>query len=208
MRFAQRPSNVGADVAKDEIVVACAEQTFTPRKIGNNRAALRAWLKMLPADSRIGMEGTGTYHELLAQLAHELGLTVYVLNPKDVRHYAKGVGQRAKTDRVDAQLIARFVAKEHARLHPFVPPTPPLISPRMDALAPVICSVLLPAPISMALPLLAPLMVPALLIVSLSAPVRTAADVVPPPMSVAPALLLIVTVNPLAPPPTAMAESD
>jgi transposase len=124
MKSLQSASNVGADVAKDEIVVACAERSFTPRKIANNRAALLAWLKTLPAHSRIGMEATSTYHELLAQLARKLGLEVYVLNPKDVRHYAKGVGQRAKTDRVDAQLIARFVANEHTRLHLFAPPTP------------------------------------------------------------------------------------
>ena len=95
MKSLQSASNVGADVAKDEIVVACAERSFTPRKIANNRAALLAWLKTLPAHSRIGMEATSTYHELLAQLARKLGLEVYVLNPKDVRHYAKGVGQRA-----------------------------------------------------------------------------------------------------------------
>ena len=124
MKSAQRPLNIGADVAKDEIVVACAEQSFTPHKIANTRSALRAWLKTLPAGSRIGMESTSTYHELLAELAHKLGFIVYVLNPKDVRHYAKGIGQRGKTDRVDAQLIARFIANEHARLHPFVPPTP------------------------------------------------------------------------------------
>lgn len=123
MKPAQRPFNVGADVAKDEIVVACAEQSFTPRKIANTGTALRAWLKTLPAGTRIGMESTGTFHDLLAELAHKLGFTVYVLNPKDVRHYAKGIGQRGKTDRVDAQLIARFVANEHTGLHSFVPPT-------------------------------------------------------------------------------------
>jgi transposase len=124
MNSAHSPMNIGADVAKDEIVVACAEQSFAPRKIGNTAPALRAWLKTLPASIRIGMESTNTYHELLAELAHKLGFTAYVLNPKDIRHYAKGVGLRAKTDRVDAQLIARFLANEHAKLHPFVPPTP------------------------------------------------------------------------------------
>ena len=123
MKIPQGPRNIGADVAKDEIVVACAEQSFAPRKITNGRSALLAWLKVLPAGSRIGMESTSSYHERLAELAHELGFVVYVLNPKDVRHYAKGVGRRGKTDRVDANVIARFVAKEHTALHPFVPPT-------------------------------------------------------------------------------------
>ena len=70
------------------------------------------------------MEATGCYHELLATLAQRLGLVVYVLNPKDVFHYAKGTGQRGKTDRVDAALIARYVAKEHTELHAWRPAFP------------------------------------------------------------------------------------
>lgn len=124
MKPAQHSLNIGADVAKDEIVVACAEQSFAPHEVANTRSALLAWLKRLPRGSRIAMESTGSYHELLAELAHKLGFRVYVLNPKDVRHYAKAVGLRAKTDRVDAQLIARYLVKEHGALHPFVPPTP------------------------------------------------------------------------------------
>jgi transposase len=123
MQTLQPPLDVGADVSKDQIVVACAEQSFTTTKIANTRTALLSWLKELPAGSRVGMESTGTYHELLAELAHKLGLSVYVLNARDVRHYAQGVGLRGKTDRVDAQLIARFVAKEHTKLHPWLPPT-------------------------------------------------------------------------------------
>ena len=115
--------NIGADVGKDEIVVACAEESFATRKIHNQRAALLAFLKDLPAGSRIGMESTGIYHELLAELAHQRGFVVYVLNPKDTRHYAKAMGLRGKTDRVDAELIARLIAHEHEKLHPWSPPT-------------------------------------------------------------------------------------
>ena len=61
--------NVGADVAKDEIVMACSAGSFPVRKVGNQRTALRAFLKTLPPGSRIGMESTGIYHELLANLA-------------------------------------------------------------------------------------------------------------------------------------------
>jgi transposase len=116
--------SIGADVAKDEIVMACSEGSFPVRKIANRRTALLAFLKSLPPGSRIGMESTGIYHELFANLAHKLGFTVYVLNPKDARHYAKGVGLRGKTDRVDAELIARMIDHEHTELHPWIPPTP------------------------------------------------------------------------------------
>jgi transposase len=116
--------SIGADVAKDEIVVACSHASVPARTLANQRAALRAFLKGLPAGSRIGMESTGTHHELFPNLAHQLGFVVFVLNPKDARHYAKAVGQRGKTDRVDAELIARMIAHEHAKLHAWIPPTP------------------------------------------------------------------------------------
>jgi transposase len=123
----QTPSvvlNVGADVAKDAIVVACSEGSFPVRKVANQRTALLAFLKGLPAGSRIGVESTGSYHELFAEAAYQLGFLVFVLNPKDTRHYAKAVGLRGKTDRVDAELIARMIAHEHSKLHAWIPPTP------------------------------------------------------------------------------------
>jgi transposase len=114
--------NIGVDVAKDEVVEGCDEQVFAAHSVPNQRTALTAWLETLPKGSRIGMEATGCYHELLADLAHRNGHTVFVLNPKDTRHYALVVGLRAKTDRVDALLIARLVAHEHARLRPIFRP--------------------------------------------------------------------------------------
>jgi transposase len=122
----QTPSialDIGADVGKDEIVIAWAEGAFSRRKVRNRRAELSALLKSLPAGRRIGMESTGIYHERLAETAHKLGFVIFVLNPKDVRHYAKGVGLRGKTDRVDAELIARMVAREHEKLHRWIPLT-------------------------------------------------------------------------------------
>ena len=116
------PLFIGADVAQDAVVVAAHGQS-TSRSIGNTPAALKAWLKALPPGAQIGLESTGSYHERLALLAHRAGFTVYVLNPKDVRHYAHAVGKRAKTDHVDALLLARFIAHEHADLHPWQPPT-------------------------------------------------------------------------------------
>ena len=116
--------NIGVDVAKDEIVVACSESSFPVRQIANQRVALLAFLKNLPTGSRIGVESTGSYHELFAEAAHQLGFAVFLLNPKDTRHYAKAVGLRGKTDRVDAELIARMIAHEHTKLHAWIPPTP------------------------------------------------------------------------------------
>ena len=104
--------------------MACSEGSFPVRQVANQRAAVLAFLKGLPAGSRIGVESTGIYHELFADAAHKLGFLVFLLNPKDTRHYAKAVGLRGKTDRVDAELIARMIAHEHTKLHAWIPPTP------------------------------------------------------------------------------------
>lgn len=123
----QSPSavlNIGVDVAKDAMVVACSEGSFPVREVANRRPAVLAFLKGLPAGSRIGVESTGTYHELFAETAHQLGFRVFLLNPKDTHHYAKAVGLRGKTDRVDAELIARMIAHEYTKLHVWNPPTP------------------------------------------------------------------------------------
>ena len=124
MHSQSKVPDIGVDVAKDAIVSASADGSFSRRQVRNQRTELRQFLKGLPAGSRIGMESTGSYHELLAETAHKLGFVVFVLNPKDVHHYAKAVGVRGKTDRVDAELIARMVEREHEKLHPWIPPTP------------------------------------------------------------------------------------
>ena len=69
------------------------------------------------------MESTGSYHELLAELATTAGLQVFVINPRALRRYAQSLGQRGKTDRLDSEVIARYVTREHDQLHAYAPPT-------------------------------------------------------------------------------------
>jgi transposase len=115
--------NLGADVDSRFIVIACAAQSFAAQRIANEHGAIRTWLRSVPRGSRLAIESTGSYHELLADLAHAAGLQVFVLNPRILRRYAQGVGQRGKTDRLDAEMIARYVAKEYPELHAYVPPS-------------------------------------------------------------------------------------
>jgi transposase len=116
--------DIGVDVAKDWLEIAYAGPDRPGERLANTPEAIRSWLAGLPRGSRLGVEATGCYHEPLARMAHRAGLAVFVLNPKDTRHYARGVGTRTKTDRVDALLLARLVAREHDRLHPATPATP------------------------------------------------------------------------------------
>ena len=66
MQTLSKALDIGVDVGKDEIATASAEGGFSRRKVSNQRTELKAFLTTPPAGSRIGMESTGSYHELLA----------------------------------------------------------------------------------------------------------------------------------------------
>lgn len=118
------PLDIGVDVAKEFLQVCYAKAVMAEELVPNRTAAINAWLAKLPPGSRIAMEATGRYHQRLAELAHARGMIVFILNPRDLRHYAHAVGSRGKTDRVDARLIVRYLVHEHAELRAYVPATP------------------------------------------------------------------------------------
>ena len=59
----------------------------------------------------IVMEATGGYEKSIAQLLKKVGLSVSVMNPRLIRDFAKALGKLAKTDRIDAEIIALFAEK-------------------------------------------------------------------------------------------------
>lgn len=115
---------IGVDVSSKTLVIASHPDDAHPRSVANTPDAIVDWLAGLPRDAAIAMESTGRYHLLLAQLAHARGLRVVVLNARDVFFHARALGTRGKTDRVDARLIAHYLAQHHARLHAWAPGSP------------------------------------------------------------------------------------
>ena len=113
----------GVDVAKAELVIGHGE-TEVLLRIANTPEGIAAWLAQLPTGSWVAMEASGHYHQPLAHMAHAAGMVVYVLNPQLIKHYGRAVGMRGKTDRLDAQLIARYVLREHSKLRIWEPPSP------------------------------------------------------------------------------------
>lgn len=111
---------VGVDVSKDTLDI-CLWPSQAQSRIGNRRAEIKRWLKSLPSGTRIAMESTGAFHQLLAEQARQAGMRAYVLNPKRVWHAARGDGRRSKTDRIDAQVIAKFLCDHLDSLHEWTP---------------------------------------------------------------------------------------
>jgi transposase len=110
----------GVDVSQRTVAIARYGEDGVVT-LANEGEVLKAWLKTLPKGSKVAVESTGHYHEALVKLADKLGLAVYVLNPRLIKRYREAVGVRAKTDRCDAHLIARYLAKEHQELHVWKP---------------------------------------------------------------------------------------
>lgn len=116
---------IGCDVSKDRIDVQVLGAAVHRRaQIANREGAIRRWVAQLPACCRVGMEATGTLHEVLARVLVEAGHTVYVLNPRWVYAYRRALGVRGKTDLVDALVIARYIQEHAEHLHPYRVPSP------------------------------------------------------------------------------------
>jgi transposase len=111
----------GIDIDKAALTVACHELPGRTERVSNDAASIDAWLRRLPTDSVLAVEATGACHQALLQAAVRHDLPIYLLNPRDVRHYAESLRRRAKTDRVDAQVIARYVAHEKGNLRRYRP---------------------------------------------------------------------------------------
>jgi transposase len=114
--MSQVKSFVGIDVSKDHLDVQIFQgAAFRCRNTRDTRSEL---LQKLPAPGSclVVVEATGRYeHALVCDLV-TAGHAVSIVNPRHVRDYAKGVGLLAKTDRLDAQVIARFA--EHIKPRP------------------------------------------------------------------------------------------
>lgn len=113
---------VGIDVAAATLMVARTDSTAIT-EYTNTAAGHRALLAALAAETspaRIVLEATGGYEREVTAALAAAGLPVVVINPRQARDFAKATGQLAKTDSVDARLLALF----GARVQPPVRPQP------------------------------------------------------------------------------------
>lgn len=127
---------VGIDVAKAHIDVAVLGAEFEARRFDNgaeSHSALAAALKPLDV-ALVVMEATGGYEAALACALQAVGLPVAVVNPRQARDFAKSMGRLAKTDAIDARMLAEYAAVLARRddLARFIRP---LADPQQQALA-------------------------------------------------------------------------
>jgi transposase len=101
---------LGVDVCKAHLDVFHSG-TEQARRFCNSRAgigALHKWLKGQPVVEVIVLESTGGYERNLLHSVLAAGLPVARVNPRRVRDFARGAGILAKTDRLDAAVLARY----------------------------------------------------------------------------------------------------
>jgi transposase len=108
---------IGIDVAKDSLDVAClpSSQRLTLPYHEAGTARLLETLRGL-GPALIVVEATGGYERRLVAVLIDAGLRVARVNPRQVRNFARGFGQLAKTDRIDAEILARFA--QHVQPQP------------------------------------------------------------------------------------------
>jgi transposase len=131
-RMTQERVLVGIDVAKARLDVhlrPCGE-VFA---LGNHKAGWRALAQRLrKLDSvAVGIEASGGYEKGLARHLVKTGIVVYVFDPAQLRAFARGLRRHAKTDPIDAAMIARCL---EATIEDAIPYQPDPLAERLAAL--------------------------------------------------------------------------
>lgn len=125
------PVFVGVDVSKDQLDVAVGAEgpTWT---VANDEAGVAALLENLGARpcELVVLEATGGFEVAVTTALAAAGLPVVVINPRQARDFARATGQLAKTDRLDARILALFAE----RVRPEPRPLPTDAARLLDAL--------------------------------------------------------------------------
>jgi transposase len=122
---------IGIDVAKDTVVLA-SEPAGRTGTFATDHAGLAALVAQCqaPPVALVVLEATGGYEAPVVAALASAGLPVVIVNPRQVRDFAKATGRLAKTDAIDATVLALF----GARVQPPVRPLPDAATQELQAL--------------------------------------------------------------------------
>jgi transposase len=119
------PVTVGIDVAKDSLEVAIGREAAT-HCFGNDPESIEALLAQLHEQpvALVTMEATGSLEGPVACALQAAGYAVAIINPRQARDFARAMGQLAKTDRIDARILAQLgeVIERHPERNRFIKP--------------------------------------------------------------------------------------
>ncbi len=120
--------SVGIDISKDTLDIHLHPAGIAKRLANDAKGikSLLAWLCEFPV-VRIVFEPTGPYHHALERQLGEVGHPLVKINPRQARRFAEAIGRLAKTDVVDAAMLARLGAT-------IEPASRPIISRAVDEL--------------------------------------------------------------------------
>jgi transposase len=110
---------VGIDVSKDrlDVHVRPSGETLTVERTAAGLDALCPRLQQI-APRLVALEATGGFETIATAALAAAGLPVVVVNPAQVRSFARALGRRAKTDPIDAAVIAHFAAATEVEVRP------------------------------------------------------------------------------------------
>lgn len=110
---------VGIDVSKERLDVAIRPSSER-ESVTNDEAGIEALIQLLRKiqASVIVLEATGGFERSVTRALTSAELAVVVVNPRQVRDFAKATGQLAKTDSIDAEVLARFAEAVRPALRP------------------------------------------------------------------------------------------
>ena len=105
----QRPRHVGIDVSKERLEV-CLMPEGEAFALANDQEGIDSLIERLEEapPELVVLEASGRYERPAAAAIAAAGIPVAVVNPRQARDYAKATGRLAKTDRIDAEILARF----------------------------------------------------------------------------------------------------
>ena len=114
---------VGIDVSKEWLDVAFSDARPGAR-LGNDDEGHARLLDLLKhaGPTLVLLEATGGYHRTAVAAMGAANLPVVIVNPRQVRDFAKATGRLAKTDRIDAEVLARFAQAVRPDLRPLPDP--------------------------------------------------------------------------------------
>jgi len=124
--------HVGIDVSKARLDIHI-DPTGQSLSVDNTPAGIRSLLKTLePLTVKLVLiEATGRYERRLAADLLDAAIPVTVVNPRQARDFAKSLGELAKTDKIDAKVLAAFAKLDHHRLAEKMPQNLALLDQRV-----------------------------------------------------------------------------